>query len=276
LEFEDYSFDEHFQRPIASYPPRAVLWDYIKGRVEKAGVREQIRFNSPCRNVTYDAATELFSVTLHDHNKDNIHTEVFDHVAGNTVTFTDGTTQDVDAIILCTGYTHFFPFMEDSLRLDCDNRLWVQPLYKGVLWMNNPKLVYLGMQDQFYTFNMFDAQAWYARDVIMGRIDTPDRATMEADSNVWLAREEKLETDSDMIWYHSDYTQDLIDATGYPNFDIAGVNRTFEEWEGHKHNDIMGFRNKSFRSLIAGTQSPPHHTPWLEALDDSLEAYLDI
>lgn len=32
LEFADYSFDEHFGRPISSYPPREVLWDYIQGR----------------------------------------------------------------------------------------------------------------------------------------------------------------------------------------------------------------------------------------------------
>ena len=43
LEFADYTFEEHFGRPIASYPPREVLWDYIKGRVEKAGVRDYIR-----------------------------------------------------------------------------------------------------------------------------------------------------------------------------------------------------------------------------------------
>ena len=41
-----------------------------------------------------------------------------------------------------------------------------------------------------------------------------------------------------------------------------------------KKDDIMGFRDKSHASLMTGTQSPPHHTPWLEALDDSLEAYL--
>jgi len=44
LEFADYTFEEHFGKPIASYPPRAVLWDYIKGRVEKAGVRKWVRF----------------------------------------------------------------------------------------------------------------------------------------------------------------------------------------------------------------------------------------
>ncbi len=40
LEFADYSFEEHFGKQIASYPPRAVLFDYIEGRVKKAGVRD--------------------------------------------------------------------------------------------------------------------------------------------------------------------------------------------------------------------------------------------
>ena len=42
-----------------------------------------------------------------------------------------------------------------------------------MVWEDNPQLFYLGMQDQFYTFNMFDAQAWFARDVILGRIELP-------------------------------------------------------------------------------------------------------
>ena len=46
LEFADYTFDEHFKRPIASYPPREVLWNYIQGRVKKAGVRDKIRFRT--------------------------------------------------------------------------------------------------------------------------------------------------------------------------------------------------------------------------------------
>lgn len=44
LEFADYSFEEHFGKQIASYPPRAVLFDYIEGREKKAGVRDWIRF----------------------------------------------------------------------------------------------------------------------------------------------------------------------------------------------------------------------------------------
>jgi trimethylamine monooxygenase len=39
--------------------------------------------------------------------------------------------------------------------------------------------------------------------------------------------------------------------------------------------DIMGFRNNAYRSLMTGTLSPKHHTPWKDALDDSMEAYLN-
>ena len=64
--------------------------------------------------------------------------------------------------------------MAEDLRLKTANRLWPLSLYKGVVWEENPQLHYIGMQDQFYTFNMFDAQAWYARDVILGRIKLPE------------------------------------------------------------------------------------------------------
>jgi len=63
LEFADYSFEEHFGKPIASYASRAVLFDYIEGRVKKADVRKWIRFRTPVRHVTYDQGTGLFSVT---------------------------------------------------------------------------------------------------------------------------------------------------------------------------------------------------------------------
>ncbi len=102
-------------------------------------------------------------------------------VEGRTAHFKDGTTKDVDAIILCTGYKHHFNFLPDDLRLKTANRLAAADLYKGVVWTKNPKMFYLGMQDQWYTFNMFDAQAWWVRDQIMGKIALPDQATMEAD-----------------------------------------------------------------------------------------------
>jgi trimethylamine monooxygenase len=368
LEFADYTFEEHFDRPIASYPPRAVLWDYIQGRVKKAGVRKYIQFDTAVRQVDYNASTGKFTVAVDNLSTGTARSEEFDNVVvasghfstpnipyfegaetyagrllhghdfrdalefkdkdvlivgssysaedigsqcykygcksvtasyrtnpmgfhwpdnwetkplltkldGKTAHFKDGTSKHIDAIILCTGYLHHFPFMGNELRLHATNRLWLPGLYKGVVWEANPKLFYLGMQDQFYTFNMFDAQAWYARDVMMGRITLPSKEEMSTNTAQWQAREEKLEDDEQMIWFQGDNVQELVDATDYPSFDIEGTNKTFMTWEHNKHEDIMGFRNSSHKSLMTGTQAPAHHTPWLEAMDDSMEEFLAV
>ncbi|OYW29564.1 MAG: potassium transporter, partial [Methyloversatilis sp. 12-65-5] len=189
--------------------------------------------------------------------------------------FADGSSKHIDAVILCTGYKHHFPFLPEELRLKTDNRLWPLNLYKGVFWEENPALIYLGMQDQWYSFNMFDAQAWYARDVILGRIPLPSPEAMHAEDMAWREEELTLETAQEMFEFQGKYIGQLIDATDYPSFDIAAVNKTFLEWKNDKYEDIMGYRNKCYASLMTGTMATPHHTSWLDALDDSLEAYLN-
>ncbi|MDE0524072.1 MAG: NAD(P)/FAD-dependent oxidoreductase [Boseongicola sp.] len=367
LEFADYTFEEHFEKPIASYPPRSVLFDYIKGRVEKAGVRAQIRFNTIVRDVrSLDGGG--FEVTARDEAADSEAREEFDHVVvasghfsvpnvpeypgfdtfngrilhahdfrdarefagqdvlilgtsysaedigsqcwkygaksitscwrtapmpyewpdnwtvvpalerveGRTAHFKDGTSREVDAIILCTGYLHHFPFLPDDLRLKTPNVLASNDLYKGVVWNRNPDLFYLGMQDQWFTFNMFDAQAWYVRDIIMGRIEVPDLAAREADVKARQEAEAALEDDYACIDYQADYTEELIADTDYPSFDIGAASKAFYEWKKHKKKNIMTFRDHGYSSPMTGTMAPPHHTPWKDALDDSLEDYLKI
>ncbi len=369
LEFADYSFEEHFGKQIGSYPPRAVLFDYIEGRVKKADVRPWIRFRTPVRMVTFDEASQKFTVTVHDLVKDHTYSELFDDVVvasghfstpnvpefpgfstfngrilhahdfrdarefsgkdilvvgtsysaedigsqcwkygcksvtvshrtapmgydwpenwkevpllakveGNTATYKDGSTGHVDAIILCTGYQHHFPFLPDGLRLRTKNRLATADLYKGVAWVKNPKLFYLGMQDQWYTFNMFDAQAWYVRDVIMGRLAVPgSQAERAADVVARVAAEDAVADGYEAIAYQGDYVQELIDLTDYPSFDIPGSNAAFYAWKKHKVKNIMTFRDNAYASVMTGTMAPLHHTPWKDALEDSLESYLKI
>jgi len=36
----------------------------------------------------------------------------------------------------------------------------------------------------------------------------------------------------------------------------------------------MGYRDKAFPSTITGGMAPVHHTPWMEAMDDSMASYL--
>ncbi len=364
LEFADYSFEEHFGKQIASYPPRAVLFDYIEGRVKKAGVREWIKFSHAVKNVEQEG--DKFRVTVKDLPNDKMTSDLYDHVIvcsghfstpnvphfdgfdkfpgrvlhahdfrdavefkdkdiliigtsysaedigsqcwkygcksvtvshrtaamgydwpdnwaevpllthidGTTAHFKDGTSKNVDAVILCTGYLHHFPFLPDELRLKTANRLATADLYKGVAFVHNPNLMFIGMQDQWFTFNMFDAQAWWARDVIMGCISVPDKAAMLADVADRVAREDAGETDYDAIWYQGDYVKELIAETDYPTFDVEGACQAFKEWKGHKKENIMGFRDNSYKSVITGTMAPIHHTKWVEEMDDSLECYL--
>ncbi len=366
LEFADYSFEEHFGGPIPSYPPRAVLADYIKGRAEKSGAKKFCKFNQLTCWIDYCDETGMFSVTARDLKNDSLSTEDFDHVVvatghfsvpnvpqfegfdrfngrvlhahdfrdacefegmdiliigtsysaediaaqchkygANSVTishrtaptgfhwpdsfeevpllthtdettayFKDGSSKKVDAVILCTGYLHHFPFLAEDLCLRTTNRMWTPDLYKGVIWENNPKMMYLGMQDQYFTFNMFDAQAWYVRDVIMGRIELPSKEEMKKHSQAWIDREGTLDHYEKDIWFQGDYIKDLLEVIDYPTFDVEAMNQTFMEWEHHKHVNIMTYRDVGYRSVITNNEQPVHHTPWLEAMDDSMESYL--
>lgn len=196
------------------------------------------------------------------------------HVEGDVCFFKDGSSKRIDAIILCTGYKHHFPFMEEKLTLKTANRLCVESLYKGIFWPTNHRLMYLGMQDQWFTFNMFDAQAWYARDVILGTITLGSKEELDAEWAEWRAREETLEGDEANIRFQADYITSLIGDTDYPMFDVESVVQCFMEWEHNKHEDIMKFRDHPHRSVKTGNMAPIHHTPWLEALDDSMACYL--
>ena len=199
---------------------------------------------------------------------------ILTHVDGRTVHFVDGSTAEVDAIISCTGYLHHFPFVDDELRLVTANRLATSMLYRGVVFQPENRILYLGMQDQWYTFNMFDAQAWYARDVILGRIELPDADEQARWISDFQAAEDALEDDYGAIDFQGAYTQDLVDQTDYPDFNTPLVNEMFYDWKKHKKQSIIGYRDHGHTSPLTGTVAPIHHTQWDDALDDSLESYL--
>ena len=364
LEFADYSFDEHFNQPIPSFPPREVLHDYILGRAKKANIKKYIQFNTTVKEVKYNGnqfevsalnkknntitsnnydylivASGHFSVPyipeyegmksfpgriLHGHdfrdaeefrNKDVVvlgssysaedialqcykygaksvtigyrhnpmgfkwpdgmkEVHYLDRLEGNKAIFKDGHEQNADAIILCSGYLHHFPFLDESLKLKTVNRLYPPKLYKGVIWQNNHKLMYLGMQDQFHTFNMFDCQAWFARDVIMGKMKMPKDEDINIDINKWVSEEEALRDPIQMIDFQTEYTKDLHSLSDYPTIDFELIRKHFKVWEHHKEEDIMTYRNNSFSSAVTGTVAPIHHTSWAEAMDDSMETFM--
>ncbi len=198
-----------------------------------------------------------------------------DRLEGNKAIFKDGHEQNADAIILCSGYLHHFPFLEESLKLKTSNRLYPNKLYKGVVWQDNHRLMYLGMQDQFHTFNMFDCQSWFARDIIMDKIKIPSDEMINEDIDKWISQEEALEDPIQMIDFQTEYTKDLYSRSDYPEIDFELIRKHFKDWEHHKEEDIMTYRNNSFSSAVTGTVAPIHHTPWSEAMDDSMKVFMN-
>ena len=71
-------------------------------------------------------------------------------VDGTDAVFVDGQrVSGIDSIILCTGYLHSFPFLPNELRLKTKNVLYPRGLYKGMVRMGTPNLLYIGMADQY-------------------------------------------------------------------------------------------------------------------------------
>ncbi|MGI9339035.1 MAG: NAD(P)-binding domain-containing protein, partial [Psychrobacter sp.] len=198
------------------------------------------------------------------------------HFEDDVAHFADGTSKRFDAIIMCTGYLFHFPFLPDELRLQTHNCLYPANLYKGIFWQPNPQLIYLGMQDQYFTFNMFDAQAWYARDVILGDIELPDLESRQADEEKWLATYAKCVTVNDSIDFQAAYIRDLNNATDYPEFAVEKQADILKQWQKDKTEDIMTFREKAYRSTLTGTLAPELPEPWLDITDASLEHFLNL
>ena len=366
LEFADYTFDDHFGRPISSYPPREVLWNYIDGRLKGTDLKSKVRFATAVRWVAYDEDTETFSVTVHDLKNNRTETNEFDYVVvssghfsfpnvpsfpgiesfpgpvlhahnfrgaegwagrdvlmigasysaedigsqaykmgaksvtmsyrskpmgydwpedmeeqplieridGSTVTFINGVSKDFDVIVQCTGYLHHYPFLGSDLALNSSNNIYPDHLYRGVMLENNNRVFYIGAQDQWLTFNMFDAQAWFVRDVILGRITLPSATEQREHMDQWRERFLKADTADAEIDFQTDYVRDLIQQTDYPEFDLYRVADILKGWVQDKKRDIMGYRNAVYASVMTGTMAREHHTEWIHELDDSLVRYL--
>lgn len=368
LEMSDYSFLEHFEKNIPSFPPRAVLRDYIMGRVKKHQVlnRFDVRVSTVVRNVEPLNNGDRFKITAFNQKSRKTTVEEFDyvitasghysypylpeingindfpgrvthatdfrdareyagqrlllvgasysaedlamqcikygakkvtcsyrskkmgfkwpntieelplisHIDDKTVTFKDGSKREVDAIILCTGYKMVFSFLPDMLRLDAPNILYPNYLYKGVIWQDMPKALFMGMQDNYYTFTMFDAQAYYIRDYIMGKITIPSAPERQQDITNWYTRGQATKNCFDDIDFQTEYVKDLMKYSDYPSFDIDLVVKNLYEWERNKVEDILTYREKCFKSPVTGDVGPIHHTTWMQAKDDSLEEFM--
>ena len=131
------------------------------------------------------------------------------------------------------------------------------------------------VQDQYYTYTMFDVVGLWLVKHILGEIRLPDQETMDKDWRRWVARNQKLANCHEEIDFQTDFVMDLAKDCGkdFPyNLDVGDI---FHAWEHHKDEDVLTYRDQSFPSKFTGTPSPIHLRNFMHALDDSLETFMN-
>ncbi|XP_063418302.1 trimethylamine monooxygenase-like [Mytilus trossulus] len=197
-------------------------------------------------------------------------------IDGKIIHFIDGSSAEVDSVILCTGYRYCFPYLEDNLRLKSTLSVYPAGLYKGSLWLNggNRKMFYMGIQDQYFSYTMFDAQGLWISRFITGTLQNEPKSIeeMTKEEQKWVQRRKNVKDCHDDIDVQADFIADLSIGTGYhPNAPTARA--AFHKWEQDKDENIVTYRDQQFKSVYSGTMAAKHK-PWFEDFDDSIASFI--
>ena len=95
---------------------------------------------------------------------------------GRTVEFEDGSSEELDLIIYCTGYKITFPFFDPGLLAARDNRI---PLYRRVVHPDLDGLYFVGLlQPLGAIMPLAEAQSEWIGDLLEGKVTLPSPERM--------------------------------------------------------------------------------------------------
>ena len=104
---------------------------------------------------------------------------------GRTVRFVDGSEEEIDLVVYCTGYKITFPFFDPKVFSAPENRL---PLYRRVVSVERPGLYFIGfIQPLGPIMPLAEAQCEWIADLLGGRATLPPAGEMKRE----IAREEQ-------------------------------------------------------------------------------------
>jgi cation diffusion facilitator CzcD-associated flavoprotein CzcO len=93
-----------------------------------------------------------------------------------TVRFVDGTAEQIDIIVYCTGYKITFPFLDEAVIAAPDNEI---SLYHRVVDPAHPGLYFVGLvQPLGAIMPLAEAQSEWVADLLEGRVTLPSDADM--------------------------------------------------------------------------------------------------
>jgi Flavin-binding monooxygenase-like len=95
---------------------------------------------------------------------------------GRTVRFADGSEEEIDLVVYCTGYQISFPFLDEEVFASRDNRM---PLYKRAVSVENQGLYFVGfIQPLGPIMPIAEAQAEWIADLLTNKAALPQAPEM--------------------------------------------------------------------------------------------------
>jgi hypothetical protein len=108
---------------------------------------------------------------------------------GRRVRFVDGSEEEVDLVVYCTGYKITFPFFRPEVLSAPDNKL---PLYRRVVSVERPGLYFIGfIQPLGPIMPLAEAQVEWVADLLSGRAALPAPAEMRKEIAVEEEKQRK-------------------------------------------------------------------------------------
>jgi len=110
------------------------------------------------------------------HGDIDVKPNIDSYPGGRTVRFVDGTEEEIDVVVYCTGYKITFPFLDPKLLSATDNRV---PLYRRVVSVNQPGLYFIGfIQPLGAIMPIAEAQSEWIADLLQGNGELPSAESM--------------------------------------------------------------------------------------------------
>ena len=159
--------------PIASYLPIPVQ-RFFFNRMLKTAVGQMTDYGLPEPDHRLLEAHPTVSSELLPrigHGDIAVKPNIDRFAGGRTVRFADGSEEQVDLVVYCTGYRIEFPFLDQRVFAARDNRM---PLYRRVVSVESPGLYFVGfIQPLGPIMPLAEAQAEWVADLLAGEAALP-------------------------------------------------------------------------------------------------------
>ena len=177
--------------PVTTYLPMSVRRFFMK-RILKVTVGEMTDYGLPEPDHKLLEAHPTVSSELLPrigHGDISVKPNIDRFAGGRTVRFVDGSEEEIDLVVYCTGYEIEFPFLDKGVFAAVDNRM---PLYKRAVSVENPGLYFVGfVQPLGPVMPLAEAQAEWIADLLTDRVALPPAMEMRKEISEyerWLGR----------------------------------------------------------------------------------------